>query len=47
MRYCKQCGGVLEWGLPYTDDKGRKVVRLWCYRCGRVVETRTIGGGAK
>jgi hypothetical protein len=43
VRFCKKCGGVLEFGLPYNREKG-KVVNLWCYNCRKIVKTLKIEG---
>jgi len=34
--YCKKCGSLLEWGLPY-EENGNKVVRLFCYYCDEII----------
>jgi hypothetical protein len=39
VRYCKNCGGILEFGLPYHTKNGIKVVNLWCYYCNKIAKT--------
>jgi len=41
MRWCKKCGSVLEFGLPYWDGD-KKVINLYCYHCNEKVKTFVI-----
>jgi len=41
MRWCKKCGGLLEWGLPYTED-GYLVASLYCWFCNKRIMKKKI-----